>query len=159
MQPSSTGPAATLNDENAMAGQLVEMLKREQTHLIDADIEALSTLTEAKTQLVAQMAALTTARYRALAVAGFAAEEAGMKAWLDTAATPSTASNAWKDLLTLAQAAKELNRTNGLLINKHMTRNEETLRVLRGNPQTNNSLYGPNGQATAKSGSRGLVVG
>jgi flagella synthesis protein FlgN len=158
MHSSGTAPATTLHDEHATAQRLVELLEREQAHLINADIEALAVVTEEKTQAVGHMAALTTARYKALAAIGFAGEEAGMQQWLDSASAPSSARDAWSALLKLVQAAKELNRTNGLLINKHMSRNEAALHALRGNPQPN-SFYGPNGQATAKSGSRGLVVG
>lgn len=158
MQSKSTSPAATLKDESETANHLVEVLKREQAHLIDADIDALAAVIEAKTQLVTQMASLTTARYQALAAAGFAGEEAGMQEWLTSANALAAAQQSWSELLAIVQAAKELNRTNGLLINKHMSRNADALNVLRGNAQSN-SLYGPNGQATSKTGSRGLVIG
>lgn len=158
MQLKSTGPAATLKDESTTANSLVEVLKREQAHLIQADIDALAAVIEAKTQLVTQMAALTTTRYQALVAAGFAGEEAGMNEWLASANEMAVARESWSELLAIVRAAKELNRTNGLLINKHMSRNTDALNVLRGTPQSN-SLYGPNGQATGRAGTRGLVVG
>ncbi|HYD79781.1 MAG TPA: flagellar protein FlgN [Paucimonas sp.] len=151
-------PAATLNDEIAAAGNLVAVLRREQAVLIDADIETLPALTEEKAKLVAQIAVLANARYQALAAAGFPDEEAGMQAWVASPAASPAAGKAWNDLLAVVRSAKELNRTNGLLIGKHMSRNQAALNVLHGNRHAN-SLYGPNGQPTARTGSRGLVIG
>jgi flagella synthesis protein FlgN len=158
MQLPVSTPAATLDEEKTTAGALAELMQREQACLIDADIDGLGTLTDAKSQLVAQLATLTTARYQALQQAGHTGDEAGMQAWLKTAGAPQHALACWQSLLNFAQAAKELNRTNGLLIGKHMARNEQALNILRGASPAN-ALYGPNGQSKAPGGGRGLVVG
>jgi flagellar biosynthesis protein FlgN len=158
MNATGNGPAATLNDEIAVASNLVDVLKREQTVLIAADTEALPALTEEKAKLVAQIAVLANKRYQALAAAGFQDEEAGMKAWIDSPASSAAAGQSWNTLLEAARAAKELNRVNGMLIAKHMARNQATLTVLQGGRQSV-SLYGPNGQPSATPGSRGLVIG
>jgi flagellar biosynthesis protein FlgN len=158
MQTTGKNPAATLNDEVAVTRELASVLKREQTVLIAADIEALPALTTEKATLVAKIAVLANTRYQALAASGFADEEAGMKAWIDSASASTVAISSWSALLQAAEAAKELNRVNGLLISKHMARNQATLNVLHGNRQAT-PLYGPNGQPAAAGGSRGLVIG
>lgn len=158
MHTSGKSPAATLNDEIAVARNLVDVLKREQTVLIAADTEALPALTEEKAKLVAQIAALANTRYQALAAAGFLEEESGMKAWINSPSAAASAAQSWNELLDAARMAKELNRVNGMLIGKHLARNQATLNVLQGNRQAN-SLYGPNGQPAAATGSRGLVIG
>lgn len=158
MQTTGKNPAATLNDEIAVARNLVNVLKREQTVLIAADTEALPALTEEKAKLVAQIAVLANTRYQALAAAGFPDEEAGMKAWVASPSASADADKCWNELLEAAREAKELNRVNGMLIGKHLARNQATLNVLQGNRQAT-SLYGPNGQPTSALGSRGLVIG
>ena len=80
------------------------------------------------------------------------------KAWLDSSPALAEAGKTWAELLTIAQSANELNRTNGLLINRHMVRNQNALNVLQGAPQGGN-IYGPNGQPANKAKTRGLVVG
>ncbi len=156
MQSSDKNPAGSLGEELKAGNALLLLLKQEQEFLINADVEGLTKITEEKTKTVALMTNLAQGRHRMLASAGFEASEAGMQTWLKTV-TPATG-NAWKELLGLAQQAKEINRTNGLLIGQHMARNQSALNVLQGSPQSGN-LYGPNGQSTGQSGRRSLVVG
>jgi len=158
MQSTGKDPAATLNDEIAAASELADVLTREQALLVDADIEALPALTEAKAKLIARIAVLANTRYQALAAAGFADEESGMKAWVGSPSAPAAAGASWNALLKAAESAKELNRVNGLLIGKHISRNQTTINVLNSNRQAP-ALYGPNGQTSAGTGSRGLVIG
>lgn len=149
-------PAATLSEETRLTMQLIELLKQEQAHLIAANIEGLMAITEEKSRAANEMNELAKRRYRCLATAGFDPQEGGMRVWLDTAA-PKDIAEAWNNLLTLAQSAKSLNSTNGLLIGKHMSRNQQALNILHGNQK--NSFYGPNGQTTTPNRSRGLVIG
>ncbi len=157
MQTSGNTPADSLGEEIAAGKLLLQLLRQEQENLVQADIEAMSSLTEEKMRTVARMTELAQRRYRALAAAGHEANEAGMQNWIKNPAA-AAAGNAWNELLTLAQQAKELNRTNGLLIGQHLTRNQMALNVLQGNQQ-GGAMYGPDGQAATKSGSRKLVVG
>jgi flagella synthesis protein FlgN len=149
-------PAATLSEETRLTEQLIDLLKQEQAHLIKADIEGLMAITDEKSRAANEMSELTNRRYRCLAAAGYDPQEGGMRAWLDNAA-PADIADAWNHLLTLAQSAKSLNSTNGLLINKHMSRNQQALNILRGNQK--NNFYGPNGQQTSPTRSRGLALG
>ncbi|MBC7503220.1 MAG: flagellar protein FlgN [Herminiimonas sp.] len=149
-------PAATLTDEQVTARHLVEVLNREQACLINADIDALVMVTEEKTTAIAQMSALALARHRSLAVCGHEASELGMLAWVEGAG--STSRGLWNAMLESARTAKELNRTNGLLIGTHMVRTQSTLNVLHGSAQ-GGSFYGPDGQATSRGLGRGVVVG
>lgn len=158
MYAPGTGPADSLDEERAAAHSLVQLLKQEQTHLVNADVEGLSRLTEEKAGIAAQMSELAKRRHRMLAAAGFDASESGMQAWVNSPAASTAAGASWNALLDLAQSAKELNRVNGLLIAQHMGRNQAALNILHGNAQ-GGSFYGPNGQSTTKIGSRRLVVG
>lgn len=151
-------PAECFDEERAVIHRLLELLRREQTHLIDADVDALAGLTEEKATAAAQMSDLAKRRHSMLAAAGFEATESGMQAWLKSPAATEGDRQSWNGLLELAQSAKELNRVNGLLISQHMGRNQAALNVLQGG-SGNGSFYGPNGQSTTKIGSRRLVIG
>ncbi|MFI4939105.1 MAG: flagella synthesis protein FlgN [Burkholderiales bacterium] len=157
MNDKDVTPDSSLKDEYKLTQQLVELLKQEQAQLIKADIEGLIAVTEEKARAVAHMSELTKLRYRALAAAGFNPKEDGMQAWLKSLAPASDSATCYRDLLALAKAAKSLNNTNGLLISKHMTRNQNALNILQGVQGAN--LYGPNGQTTTKIRARGLVFG
>lgn len=140
-----------------MARALLDLLNKEQAQLIAAEIDALTALTEEKTVLVTRMSALAAERHQALAVAGFAATEAGMQAWLANR-QPETTCQAWQELLQLARTAREVNRSNGMLIGKHLARNQGALNILKGGRQ-GQALYGPNGQSAVTAAGRGLAIG
>lgn len=137
--------------------RLRQLIAQEQALLLAANIDELTALTEEKAKIVARMAALANGRHQLLAAAGFAPSEAGMQAWLDSNAE-SGANNLWMEMRAQVVATQELNRTNGLLINRHMTRNQNALNVLQGASQVS-GFYGPNGQATLKAAARSLVIG
>jgi flagella synthesis protein FlgN len=149
-------PDRSLNEEYKLAQQLIELLKQEQAHLVKADVKGLTAVTEEKARAVSDLAKFTNLRYVALSKAGFIASESGMRTWLNASPAPD-AEKCWKDLVQLAQSAKSLNKTNGLLISKLMTHNQNALNVLQGSRATN--FYGPNGQSTTKIRPRGLVLG
>ena len=150
-------PSSGLSEEYAAITLLLALLKQEQEHLIAADIGQLTGLTAQKSLLVQQMALLAGQRHKALAAAGFGAHEAGMTAWL--AAVADGASTAlWNDVLGCTREAKEYNRLNGMLINKHMVRTRGALDALRP-PAQGGNIYGPSGHTTGGLASRRLVLG
>ena len=153
-----TSPADCLGKELETAQRLLQLLEQEETHLVNADVDRLSMVIEEKANAAMQMSELAKLRHTLLGSAGFEASDAGMQAWLNSAAAPAPALNTWKELLALAESGKERNRVNGLLITQQLACNQNALNVLQGVPQ-GGSVYGPNGQQTAKLVSRRLVVG
>jgi flagella synthesis protein FlgN len=158
METLGTSPAASLVQEREATHALLQLLKQEQTHLVDANVDGLVRLTGEKAKIAAQLSDLAKHRHALLGAAGFDATEAGMKAWLESPAATEADNRSWNELLELALSAKEQNRVNGVLIMQHIARNQTALNVLQGNPQGGN-FYGPNGQSTTKIASRRLVVG
>jgi flagellar biosynthesis protein FlgN len=154
----ASNAAEQLQQEIDTTEALVAMLKQEQEHLINADIEHLTALAEEKSKVVSQLSELAMARHRRLAEAGLPANEEGMQRWMKRLAPNAPALAAWSRLLELMSSAKELNRTNGILINSHLARNQTALNVLQRSAQ-GGEFYGPNGQASVKPAGRGLVVG
>lgn len=158
MPRSAASLATQLTQEIDATERLIAMLKQEQEHLINADIERLTALAEEKSKAVSQLSELATMRHRSLAEAGLPANEEGMQHWMKRLASSAPAVGSWSRLLELMSSAKELNRSNGVLINSHLARNQSALNVLQRGAQ-GGEFYGPNGQASVKPAGRGLVVG
>jgi len=149
----------TLASEQQLLASLVELLKQEQRFLVAADADGLAALTPQKSALVQQLAAQSAERHRALGEAGFDAGEAGMDPWL-AATGDQQARSAWEQLLERTREAKELNRLNGMLINKHLVHNQQALDELRGTGSGSAAaVYGPGGQTVAGGPSKRFVVG
>jgi flagella synthesis protein FlgN len=68
------------------------------------------------------------------------------------------AADAWKALLQLTREAKEINRLNGMLLNKHLSYTQGALNALRPVPQAG-KLYGPSGQTFGSNSSGRVVIG
>jgi flagella synthesis protein FlgN len=152
-------PDATLASERALIDALAQILREEQRLLVAADTDALAGLTPQKAQRVQELAMLAAQRHRALGAAGFEAAEAGMAPWL-AAHGSSQARADWEQLLGATREAKELNRVNGMLINKHMAHNQQLLAELRGAAQgADTAMYGPGGQAVGANTSRKFGAG
>jgi flagella synthesis protein FlgN len=61
--------------------------------------------------------------------------------------------------LQQTREAKELNRINGMLINKQMNHTQGALQALRPASATTNNFYGPGGMSTTLPRSRGFLAG
>jgi flagella synthesis protein FlgN len=153
----TASPGATLRDEQQVIGSIVELMKTEQQFLISADADGLSTITPNKLQLAQRAATLARVRHKALAAAGFSAGEAGMEPWLAVGGSDEQRQY-WNRLLELTREAKELNRVNGMLVNRQLGQAQAALGALRGTG-LGAGVYGPGGQTMATGPSRRFVVG
>lgn len=151
-------PCASLQCEQHTMQTLHHLLLQEQAALIEASIEGLTDLTQAKASLVSELGRLAKQRHAALAAAGFAASESGMRDWIDATTDADQHTSSWTTLLSMTTEARELNRVNGMLIGRHLLRNQTELNILQGKPQ-NSNFYGRNGQSTGKGIGRGLAIG
>jgi flagellar biosynthesis protein FlgN len=128
----------------ALVSQLLNDLQTEQSALVSADLDAIEQMVDKRVELLQALGAAANARYDALAGAGFEPNEQGMSAWLKKQSSP-VLEQAWVSFQQQLVQAKELNRLNGILINKNFQRNQEKLDALNGKsaaPQ----FYGKNGQ-------------
>ena len=154
-----TSPITTLRDEQQLITTLVDLMKQEQQFLVSADSGGLNTITPQKSALVQQMASLASQRHRALGAAGFPAREAGMEDWL-AHCDDAGARKAWLELLEHTREAKELNRVNGMLINKQMANTQVVLNAMRTPAGASDTgVYGPGGQTSVGGPSRRFVIG
>jgi flagella synthesis protein FlgN len=139
-----------LQEEVSIMSSLAELLKQEQSALIESDVVQLNDLTQSKGQLVVKMNELEKKRNRFLDELGFNADIDGMQAYLQQAGHTADVCRDWDALLQLTLQAKEDNRTNGTLINRRLSVNQATLNLLQQNTNQAGSMYGPNGQSTVK---------
>jgi flagella synthesis protein FlgN len=151
-------PNSTLAAEQQLVAALVDLMKHEQQLLVSADADGLAALMPQKTKSVQELAALSIARHRALGAAGFAAAESGMEPWLAANGAPDARAQ-WERLLELTAQAKELNRVNGMLINKQLANTQSALGALRPAGSADATVYGPGGQASAGGLSRRYGIG
>lgn len=140
------GVSAMFEQDRTLVKELLWLLSREQTSLINADIDAMEVLLDEKAQLLQAISASVQIRHNALAKLGFEPNENGMSAWVAKNATPEQV-DAWREFQQVLTQAKEMNRLNGQLINKHFTRNHQFLQQLQGGQTT--GVYGANGQTAA----------
>lgn len=146
-----------LDDEYKAMFCLLELIKDEQKCLIEANIEDLNKIIDKKTNIIGQITELAEVRHHALEAAGLTPVDESMQTWLEMTSNV-TATGKWSKIRAIAQEAKEINRTNGLLINQHLSRNRNALNILQGTSDGGN-FYGPNGQSTRTPVPRRLVIG
>lgn len=148
-----------LQDEIDAMTTLAELLKAEEAALVDGNVSELSRLTQDKSQLIMQLSKLENERKACLIQQGYSSDAKGMQDYFLKAATELSAAKDWEKLLHISEQAKEINRTNGVLINRQFNRNQSALNILQQNHPTG-TMYGPNGQATNGSASgRGFIAG
>ena len=155
MNGATNSPMHSLRAEHKLITALHDVLQQEQELLVAADIESLDQLTPRKAELINEMALLANQRHRALGAAGCPPREAGMESWLDTHGTADDR-KLWNDVLDQTREAKELNRLNGMLINRQMSHTQGALQALR--PQAQAGVYGPSGRTATNTVSRGFVA-
>lgn len=152
-------PSATVSEEQQHIGSLIELMKQEQQLLVAADANGLAELTPRKNTFLQALAELSARRHAALVAAGCEGSEAGMEPWLAVSGNPEVRAQ-WEKLLTLAREAKELNRVNGMLINRQLAHNQGMLNALRlpAGPDAG-GVYGASGQALGGGPSKRYVIG
>lgn len=151
-----TSNVITFEQDAKLLINLLEVLTREQSSLVLADIDAIEAIMEEKSVLLQTISQVANTRYAALAAGGFDASEAGMTNWINSQAKPLLAQS-WDLFQKSISQAKEMNRLNGMLINKHFNRNQQLLNQLQGGSE-NGGVYGKNGQAKSQSSSRSTLI-
>lgn len=144
--------AQTLVEEIGRLEAFIALLEREQALLETGETEALHPLIEQKNALAGALAEFDRSRERALAQLGLPAGRAGIEAWLASeAGAPYQAK--WQRLLELAQRARDLNETNGKLIQLHLSHHQQAFAALM-SAANQITTYGPDGQQQGGLGGR-----
>jgi flagella synthesis protein FlgN len=140
-----------------LANQLIEVMHQEQVALIHGDIDEIEVLLTEKSTLLQRINLAVLSRYESLTAGGFEGSEAGMLDWLKKESNPNL-NRAWNAFKKTLIEAKEINRLNGLLINRQFNLNQQTLQQLQGNAGKGET-YGRSGKADINTKTRtGLLV-
>lgn len=144
----SAKPAVTFEMDAQLVRQLLVELEHEQAALIVANIDKIESLIDKRLVLLQQLSVTAKNRYDALAAHGFEANEKGMMDWLNKQSN-SNLKQAWSHFQKSLLNAKEMNRLNGVLINKHFNRNQQLLGQIQGKSAQEN-MYGKHGQTKSQ---------
>lgn len=158
MSTAMTSPAHTLNSEYDAMVRLTATLQKEQAVLNQGQIEQIPDLLTEKANIIAEITGFASQRYQTLAALGYDESEEGMQQWAQEHGE-DTDKTAWQNLFDEARIARELNRLNGLVINRHMNENQETLDAIQKILHGGGNLYGPNGQSSVNTSGRQLGIG
>lgn len=133
----------------------IDVLRREQHALQQADVSVLLPLAAEKASHAQQLAELTQAREHWLAVPAFFEDQDTMERRL---ADHPAAAMAWQELLQLTKTAHQINEINGILVNQRLRYNQQRLCALQAAAcgLHDSGLYGSNGQPQIFSGGRRL---
>lgn len=143
--------------EVAAMRSFVEALKQEQQALVDNNADELIAITPQKNELLTSIIGMENQRNLSLVSLGFNADASGMQSLL-TQNTHAALTEHWDTLLLISAEAQELNRTNGLLISRQMSRNQGILNILQ--QDQGGAMYGADGQSKISSSTgRGIVAG
>ena len=151
---SQASVAEIFASELEAAREMRDCLLQEQAHLISANVAALAPISAQKDQIVLRLNKLAHARNLALSASGFDLTDVGMRQWLGSLS--KEVQQEWKTLMSVVADSKELNRTNGLLINQHLVRVQKALQSLNGSRSP--EVYGRNGQHHASTSTRTIVA-
>ena len=138
--------ARRIGDEIALLRDFVAVLRREQEALSTDDADAITASSQAKVALLQRLGQLSTERNLALAGEGFAADRAGLDAFMARHADSDALAQLRERLITVLGEADEINRINGKLICMRMAHNQKSLSILRGSAE-GTSTYGRDGRS------------
>jgi len=136
--PGAAGILPVLVAERDAVRAFVALLEREEDALVRGNLDSLATLTPDK---ASQCALLEQFETRRIASGQSAADDP-----------------VWLEILDLARRARDLNRTNGIMLQQRSRLAESALRVLLGSARES-ATYGPDGMMQSRAGMRGLVAG
>ena len=150
-------PAVSIAQERDATRNFIDILEQEQHVLQQTDVSLLLPLAKEKASQAQQLTRLADARNQWLAKHGYSRDRSGMERGLKDSDCPG-ATDAWQELLQLAETASQLNKINGVLIAQRLRYNHQALTVLQAATHSA-GLYGSDGQPQLFSGGRQLGEG
>lgn len=131
--------ASLIEQEIAVIGDFLRILKEEQERLVAADSDALPPLAEQKARLADTLQALKDKRTRLT----------------QGNPIPQALMSRWQELRRLAREAGSLNALNGKLLGERISRNQVALQILL-ESTSQATVYGPDGQTQSAGSGRPL---
>lgn len=147
---SATVFTSGLAAEQEALGTFIGILQAEQEVLVHGDAERLAALAPDKATQIELLDRLGGQRKRHLAAQNLTDSEDGMLAWLSR--NPGLAAavrKLWRELLVRAETARQINQTNGLLIDNRLQQTRGKLAVLQ-TTAASEGVYRQDGQLRAQ---------
>jgi flagella synthesis protein FlgN len=140
--------AASIKAELEAFRELVQVLQTEEDTLIRGDVDQLSELARTKSEKVILLSQLAAKRTQFLTRQGFSGDRAGMGKWLEQhdVGGAQEISAIWNELIEQAELSRQLNQTNGMVIETRLRHNQQALAVLQAAAMQQSATYGPDGQ-------------
>lgn len=148
--------AATLQSEQEALGAFIHLLQTEQEILVSGDADRLSALAPDKAAQIELLGHLGENRKRQLALQNLPDSADGMLAWMSRhSSLAAPVRKIWRELLAQAETARQLNETNGKLIDGKLQQNRLKLAVLQ-SAAGSDGVYRADGQLKPTRGTRSL---
>jgi|GEM_PF-3785045 len=136
-----------LKSEIQLLQALIETLKQEINAFTLNSFNDLECIVSKKTMLLEQLNQCDAKRNGCLNFLGISKERRAINIWLETHCQDyPELKKSWDDLMALADKARKINSTNGLIISTYSEYNKRAFTALNF-AAGNISLYGPKGQA------------
>jgi flagella synthesis protein FlgN len=145
-------PTRSINAECEATRTFIEILRREQSALRQAEVSILLPLAQEKAHQAQQLAQLSEARRRWLVMHDHPTDRSGVENGLRN--FPGAA-KAWQELVQLAETASQLNKINGNLVGQRLRYNQQAIAALQ-EATHSTGVYGCDGHAQPFSGGRQL---
>ncbi len=135
-----------LAEERALVRAVLEALRAERQCLASVDADRLAEQAARKSGLFEQLTDAARRRQVALSTLGFTPDRPGMEAWIACQPNASSLQKEWQGLREDLEAAQDINRANGQLIEEHSRVNRQALGVLL--QGSGRGVYGPDGRTS-----------
>lgn len=152
----SSSAHAILHEEALALDDFLALLRHEEQVLVDGNAQELQSLAARKSASLAVLNEIGLRRKTLVATAGMPPSAMGVADWLESQPQSAVLLQTWNRVLQAATTARELNRSNGLLIKARLHRTQQALDILLAGGN-NPALYGPDGQTRASAARRKLV--
>jgi flagellar biosynthesis/type III secretory pathway chaperone len=147
---------AGLQDEQIALVAFTGLLQAEQDALVQGDADRLAELAHDKASRIELLAFLGEQRSRHLAAQNLSGSAEGMLAWLTRhPGFAAAVSKIWRQLLAQAETARQINQSNGIMIENGLQQNRLKLAVLQ-SAAAADGVYRPDGQLRPLRSARSL---
>lgn len=137
---------AGLQDELLALSAFTKLLRAEQDVLVHGNADRLAELAVEKAAQIERLSLLGELRNRHLAAQNLSGSAEGMLTWLSrNPGFTAAVRKVWRELLAQAETARQVNHSNGLLIESRMQQNRVKLAVLQ-SAAAPDGVYRPDGQ-------------
>ena len=148
--------AAALQSEQEALGAFIHLLQLEQEILVSGDADRLTALGPDKAAQIELLSRLGEERKHHLAAQNLPDSADGMLAWMNRHSSfAAPVRKIWRELLAQAETARQLNETNGKLINGKLQQNQLKLAVLQSGAGSD-GVYRADGQLKPRRAARTL---